>query len=285
MISDQQLRKMQEEINEKNSQPLDDFLGLSPEQMYPIMHLAPQTLEHIFYINADFDEKLLVSVPILKDLLLLFKLLDEAKEVRATRKDNLPVKIVNEIFDKNFSAKWPSGFKRNVQSEEYYSELLAARTSAVECGWIKFDKNKFALGETGRDILKRGFSRKDFVSLLKFYMFSFNWSYPYFWEHCQIIQQAVIFELYVLSKKASSNYLDVKSFGEIFLKAFSFAPEEVDDDYCEESYKPRIVTSMLEQRFIKGFCERFGMVEISKKSSYSDDFGFNDSFKITKLFN
>lgn len=280
-MNKKELKKMQDEIN---SHPLDDFLGLSPEQMYQMIYFSPETFEHILYIKPDFDKELLSKVPILDDLLLLFRLLAEAGEVRVTKKGNLPVKIVNEIYNKQRADKKPSGFLYNSQSEEYASDILAARVSATACGWIQFEKNKFSLSNQGKSILENGFSQKDFVRLLDYFVFHCHWSYLHGWEHCHIVQQAVVFELYVLNKKARDTYLDLKTFSQLFLKAFPFAPEEVDDDYCEDSYRPRIVTSVLEQRFINSFCERFGLIKLSEKSEYEDDFGFNDSFQITKLY-
>ena len=250
--------------------------------MFPITHLHPKTFRQIFRLNPDFDSELLKDVPVVKDLISLLRILADAGEARATQNGNLPVKIVNKLYIKQMGNNRP--FLRKIQSEEYVPDILSLRVNAINCGWIKKRKNKFSLTKKGEVILKNGITRSNYLYLINHFMFKFNWSYPDGWDHCKIIQQAVVFELYILHNKARDS-LDEREFANLFLKAFPFAPEEVDDEYCNDEQKPRVLAGYLESRFLKRFCEQFGLIKIDPKYEYDDDYGIINNFKTTKLFN
>jgi len=82
-----------------NSSPIEDFLGLSPEQLFLLLYRPFEELDHILSFDSCFDSGLLDTALVVRGARLLIKLIGEAGEVKATQHGFLPKKILNPVHD------------------------------------------------------------------------------------------------------------------------------------------------------------------------------------------
>jgi hypothetical protein len=270
--------KIEDLENLINSQPLDDFLGLSPNQMYKIFYFTLEELKDIIWFKSSFDQKLLDEVPVVKKTVKLLQLIGEKGEVKATEKGFLPMKMVNALIDKPFD-------NFTVQSEEYASEVLALRKVITSCGWIKKKSKKFSLTKKGEVILDKGFMISDYLTLLRYWLTKHNWAFTDLLPDCTVIQESSVFLLYMLNRLASERIPAERIF-QSFIRAFPFV---LDDLKSKSTNRHQTLDEELRHifntRFIVRVAEYFGLVHryTDDKLSYFER-DEKAEIKITKLF-
>jgi len=267
-----------------NSEPVDDFLGLSPEQMHKVLYCPLDEMNDIIWFKSSFERSLIEDVPVVKKTTLLIKLLGKAGEAKATQNGYLPKKIVNTICEKPFD-------NYTVQSEEYELEVLSLRYTVTDCGWMKKKSGKFSLTKKGKLIFNKGFTNADYITLLKYWMKKFNWSFRDGHSPCPIVQQASVFLLYLLNRKAVE-LIPAEHITQLFIRAFPIALEEFGSEAMEfkvtQSQKSpeELLASILRLRFLERFAQYFGLIDyvIDETLSYFER-NENAQVKTTKLFN
>ncbi|MGB9698232.1 MAG: DUF1841 family protein [Thermodesulfobacteriota bacterium] len=264
-------------MQEKNAQPLPQFLGLSPEQMYRILNFPFSEVSDMVVLNKDLPREKILEIPIVKEVVYFLRRLAEMQPLKATKKGNLPRAFVYELHDRFPEYK---EFVYPVKSEEEDRKLWALRHILEMCGWIKKRNQKFYLTKKGENLNEKGFSSKDFYHLFQTYTQKFNWAFRDLYGELEIIQLAFLFSCYVLYRKAKT-YIKVGELAKYFRQAFPAemkAPEE--DPFAED------LTSLFEHcfyiRFIERFCEYFGLVTIQKKGKGFLD--FDHQIKTTPFF-
>lgn len=242
--------KLKQLPNKINSEALDDFLGISPNQMHVLLYGQLDEIQHIMCINSTFDQTLLENVPIVKKVLLLIRSIGELGEAKATQNGNLPKKIVNALYDFHST-------KFSVPSEDYAPNILALRHAVTDCGWLKKRNRRFSLTKEGKQIFEKGFTALNYVTLLKYWLKNYNWSFTDGYPECAIVQQAAIFSLYILRQKAKEFFL-TENFVQLFIKAFPMALELLAEDLKQAEEK---LSTILCLRFLDRFASYFGLLD------------------------
>lgn len=265
--------------SEANAQPLDDFLGLTPEQMHILLYSPLEEMQHIFGLKDTFDQNLLEKVPIVKKVVLLIKFISEAGDAKATQNGYLPKKIVNALYD------FHSLDKFTVPTEEYAPNILALRHAVTDCGWLKKKSGRFSLTKKGKQIFEKGFTPPNYIALLKYWLRKYNWAFTDGYPECSIVQQAAPFSLYLLSQKATE-LISSEHFAQLFIRAFPFALEELpaEPHPIEQPGEERLA-SIFRLRFLERFAAYFGLVDclIDEKLPYLER-DKSAQIKTTRLF-
>jgi len=240
-----------------NSEKLDDFLGLSPAQMYVLLYGSLKDIEPILSFNRDFDPSLLIGAPVVAQASLLIKLIGEAGEAKATQNGFLPRKIVQAL-----SEPYPvPGY--SARSEEYEPGIQALRFAVTACGWMKKKNRKFSLTKKGMQIFERGFTVDHYVVLLQYWLRTYLWSFPDHYPEYRFIQQAAIFSLYILRQEARE-LMPCRRLADLFLRAFPDSLDMITEELFFGRTRQDQLASIITLRFVQRFAAYFGLVDYRK---------------------
>lgn len=243
----------------KNREPVPEFLGLSPEQMYRLLYRPLTDTSDILILNKNLPKEGLSHIPVVKEIVYLLRRLGELQPLRATVKGNLPRAFAQEMHD---TFRDPHQFDYPIMSEEEDWKLIALRHLLTMCGWIRKHKQRFGLTRAGKRLVDNGFGSEDFFHLLETYMLEFNWASRDSYPELYLIQQSVLFSCYLLHVKAKA-YIHADELGKYFIEAFPAVLNQV----AGNSYTTpeELVKSAFSTRFIEAFCEYFGFVTIRRE--------------------
>lgn len=261
----------------KNRVPQLDFLGLSSDQVYRMLHHPLEDIEDMIRFNHNLEPAVFQDTPIVKNTLFFLTGLKELEPLRATAKGNLPIAFAQELYNKFID---PSRrFQFNIRSEEDSVTVNTLRHVLRMCGWVKKAKNCYSLTKKGRNLVDGGFSEPHFFTLLQVFTRRFNWAFQDWYPSLWIIQAGFVFSLYLLHRKARSFIAD-RELGDYFIKAFPMTLSEAEEIRLLD---PRdTARSCFSLRFLEHFCEYFGFVDTrrEKKTPY----GFHLFVKKSELY-
>lgn len=282
-IGDQSFKTMQEAqafvdswMNNKNTSPLPQFLGLSPDQMHHLLDKPLDQIQDIVTLNATLNANEIVSAPIVKELLHFLRRLSELQPLKTTAKGNLPRAFAQE-FHAQFSES--SGFEYSIKSEGDDWGLMALRHILDMGGWIRKRDRKFSLTKRGKKVVEDGFGTDEYRHLFEIYLKQFNWAFRDRYPTLAIVQHGALFYLYLLHRKAKE-YIDAGELSDSFIAAFPAVLRETEELTDHESED--IAGGAFRIRFLERFCEYFGLVAIQKTGGCFEDRQWR--VKVTPLF-
>jgi len=209
---------------QQNRRRLDEFHGLSPEQMHQILNLpfaSPQLVR--------FPEVLDVN-PV-APVVTLFKLLADAigeQGLKPTAKGNLPRNFCREAAQ----ACWgKQKYQENtrfggINREEDFDDLHVTRLVAELAGLIRKYKGRFILSRECRRLLSGDGVRAIYPLLFRAYVEKFNWAYRDGYPELRFMQSAFLFTLYLLTRYGDAWRPQV-FYEDAFLGAFPMLLDEV----------------------------------------------------------
>ena len=214
---------LEQVTQQQNRRPVDEFHGLSPEQMHRML-------------NFPFASPGLVRFPeVLGDaptapILTLFELLTDAigeQGLKPTAKDNLPRNFCREAAlaywgEQRYREKTHFG---GINREEDFADLHVTRLVAELAGLIRKYKGRFILSRDCRRLLAEGGLTAIYPKLFKAYVEQFNWGYSGYPE-LRFIQSAFLFTLYLLARYGDTSRPQV-FYEDAFLGAFPRLLDEV----------------------------------------------------------
>jgi hypothetical protein len=244
----------------KNSEPMPEFLGLSPDIMHRLLSEPLERLKDIVCFNRDLEPGAFKDIPIVKNTVYFLERMKQSQPMKATAKGNLPISFARELDVYSDSLLSQAGF--SIRSEEENPVLHGLRLILTMCGWIKKVHNRFSLTKKGDDILQKGFSESHFFTLLQTFTRSFNWAFMDRYDELRIIRDSFIFSLYTLHIKAGRP-VEAETIGDCFLKAFPMTLLEADDIAFMDTED--YVKSCFSLRFLERFCEYFGFIDVKRE--------------------
>ncbi len=242
----------------KNTASLDDFCGLSPEQMYRLLYYPFETPG---LVDFNLELKRFPDSPFFR--LLSFLINGVAREdLKATALGNLPPAFVRE------AAQWyygEHGYRERRRYTSYRTEtdfpvFNTVRVVAEMAGLLRKYKKRFHLTKDGKVVAENGMDGKSFIKIFKTYTRKFNWAYNDRCPDLHIVQESFLFTLYLLTKYGGT-FRPVSFYEALFLTAF---PNEIRD-LLEDSFNTRedILKRCFSLRAISRFGHFFGFVEIN----------------------
>jgi len=209
---------------QQNQRPLDEFHGLSPEQMHRLLHFPLASPELV-----RFPEVLTTSPT--ASIVTLFEMLLEAigeTGLKPTAKGNLPQKFCREAA----LAYWGEDMYREntrfggINREEDFCDLHITRLVAELAGLIRKYKGRFILSRNCR-VLRAGKGLTAlYPRLFTAYVQQFNWSYRDRYPELRFIQTAFLFTLYLLMRYGDT-WRPHTFYEDSFLRAFPMLLEEL----------------------------------------------------------
>ena len=211
-------------MQRQNQRPLDEFHGLSPEQMHRMLHFPFASPEFVLFPDVLDTSR---TAPIVT----LFEMLVEAigeKGLKPTAKGNLPRKICREAA----LAFWGEDVYREntrfggINREEDFPDLHIARLVAQLAGLIRKYKGRFILSRNCRALLAGNGLAALYPLLFRTYAEQFNWSYRDRYPELRFIQTAFLFTLYLLTRYGDT-WRPQEFYEDNFLRAFPAVLDEV----------------------------------------------------------
>ena len=211
-------------VQRQNRQPLDEFHGLSPEQMHQILDF-PFTSPGLVRFPEVLDA--IPAAPILT----LFELLANAigeRGLKPTAKGNLPRNFCRQAA----LAYWgEQQYQENtrfggIYREEDFTDLHVTRLVAELAGLIRKYKGRFILSRDCRRLLAESGMTAIYPRLFRAYVEEFNWAYRDGYPDLPFIQSAFLFTLYLLTRYGDSWRPQV-FYEDAFLGAFPMLLDEV----------------------------------------------------------
>ncbi len=209
---------------QQNQRPLDEFHGLSPEQMHRLLHFP--------FASPDLVRlpEVLTTSPT-GPIVALFGMLLEAigeRGLKPTAKGNLPQKFCREAA----LAYWGEDINREntrfggINREEDFLDLHITRLVAELAGLIRKYKGKFILSRNCRALLAGKGLAALYPQLFTAYVEQFNWSYRDRYPELRFIQTAFLFTLYLLTRYGDT-WRPHNFYEDSFLRAFPMLLDEI----------------------------------------------------------
>ena len=209
---------------QQNRRQLDEFNGLSPEQMHQILNFpfASQGL-------VRFPEVLHANLG--APILTLFELLTDAigeQGLKPTAKGNLPRNFCREAALVYWGEQRYQENTRyaGINREEDFDDLHVTRLVAELAGLIRKYKGRFILSRDCRRLLARDGMTAIYPKLFRAYVEQFNWAYRDGYPELRFIQSSFLFTLYLLMRYGDISRSQV-FYEDAFLRAFPRLLDEV----------------------------------------------------------
>lgn len=216
---------VEKEYTARNRRGIDDFDGLSPEQMHALLYAPFESppldgLEQ--RLPGEFDAPVLA---------LFIMIADAARDrgIKLTARGNLPLKLVKAAQAWLRSApSAPDPDIGSASTERDVGALHHVRLVAGLGGLLRKSRGYLYLTRRAETLLDRGDWPAIYRRLFETYCQKFNWAYADGFADLRIIQQAFAFTLYLLHRHGAA-WQPEAFYEERFLRAFPMALDEVDD--------------------------------------------------------
>ena len=181
---------------ERNQRPLDDFRGLSPEQMHRLLH-APLDSPEVMQVSSLLESE--PDAPLSR----LFGLLAETigdKGLKPTATGNFPRNACREIMQTFLGEHGYSDYIRfgGINWEHDAPELHTTRVVAELAGFVRKYRGRFILSRPARAMLAATGQRALYPQLFRTYATEFNWAYQDRYPEAPFVQQGWGFTTYLL---------------------------------------------------------------------------------------
>ncbi|HEX7004323.1 MAG TPA: SEC-C metal-binding domain-containing protein [Trueperaceae bacterium] len=260
----------------RNHAPLEDFQGLSPEQMMRMLHFPFESPE-VLSFGEVLDHE--VEAPILELVRVILEAVGE-DGLKATAKGNLPRALCREAAERWTNTVEYRWWKEpgDIRKEEDFPELNAARITAELAGLLRRQKGKFYLTQRCKRSLAESGYREIYPLLLRSYATEFNWAYrDNYPDGLDLIQQSFAFTLYLLARRGSS----ARSNGDYeswFQRAYPDLLHQVDANYSYRSAE-ELVADCYTLRALVRFAHFLGLARVEPVS----DSQFEREYLVEKL--
>jgi hypothetical protein len=261
-------------MRQKNQAALDDFQGLSPEQMRQMLDFSFSSPQFVSFPDP-LNE--VPSAPVLTLFSLLVKAMGK-DGLKATAKGNLPRNFCQETAlafwgDEVYRERTQIG---GFNKEEDFIDLNTTRLVAERAGLVRKFRAKFILSKTCRSLLDTHGMAGIYPRLLKTYVREFNWGYMDRFPEITFIQHAFLFTLFLLTKFGDDWRPNV-FYEDKFLQAFPKVLDEVKPNPFDIPEKT--IRSCYTWRTLVHFVGFFGLATVEPESKNP----FEHKFQIRKL--
>jgi len=209
---------------QQNRRQLDEFHGLSPEQMHQMLNFpfaSPGLVRFPEMLNG------IPAAPILTLLKLLTDAIGE-QGLKPTAKGNLPRNFCREAAltywgEQRYQENTRYG---GINQEQDFDDLHVTRLVAELAGLIRKYKGRFILSRDCRRLLAVDGMTAIYPKLFRAYVEQFNWAYRDGYPELRFIQSSFLFTLYLLMRYGNISRSQV-FYEDAFLGAFPRLQEEV----------------------------------------------------------
>jgi hypothetical protein len=262
-------------MQQRNQRSLDDFQGLSSEQVYRMLNFPFDTPELFTFPETLTSEP---EAPILRLIQAISAGIDE-KGLKATAKGNLPLKLCKQARVDYLPYISAGDYLHcmNISSEEDFEDLHTTRILMELSGLLRKTKGRFFLNRKYRQLNEKMGLAGIYPLLFKTYCQEFNWAFRDRYEEIPFIQQSFLFSLYLL-KLHGDDWKPFFIYEDYFLQAFPVVINECEPQPYRSAEDE--VRSCYSIRVLERFLHFMGLAKIEK---IPNDKPFTREYRIRKL--
>jgi hypothetical protein len=235
-------------INERNNRPLEDFEGLSPEQMRLLLYFGWE--KNGIIINPDNHSG--DNIPMIKQIKYFINIIESEREIKLTKTGNLPPAIVKDIYRQGIITDYGIELGMKINTEQDVNNISMMKILCTETGLIKKRNGRISLTKKAMPIL----SSTDFLNrLFEAACYRFNWAYLDRYIVDSIGQFGFNYSFYLL-KKYGSEWQGETFYADLYFKAFKPFKKDDDDFMLQSAYTSRTFHNILKP---------FGFIEYENK--------------------
>ncbi len=254
-------RLMKQAADAHNNSPLEQFDGLSPDQMGFVIYEPFDPMSPIHF--REMTKADMAKIPMLNMVKSFGELLEAQGEIKLTKKGFLPIKIVRQLYNPEVMTdemiEWEiSRLYKEIDCMPVHLTRILSELIPVS----KKRNNKISLIKMGRKLLSD--EKLLLREVIKTFSVRFNWGYFDGYESESIGQFGFLFSLYLLHKYGDENR-PAKFYSEKYLNAFPHLVDELDESAFRS--KSSAFHSCYEVRTFSRYLSRLGIVELSKSDS------------------
>lgn len=275
-LSMEELNSLMNDYQQKaNSNPLDEFDGLSPNQMSDLLY-TPFAEESIIQFRKGLSAYI-NKAPFFKLSELLLQEIKKAGNLKLTVKGNLPIHICKLLYSQNL-IQWPymEYFKQIREDDIPY--LWPLKQYLLDMGIVKKRNNALSLTKNGEQLLK-GSAEIRFMKIFDYMASSFHWANFYdLNDEGKCGQLGWAYSLVLLSK-----YGDQSRKSEFYgLKLIQAFEKDLWDAHLQNiaGNAIRNYVHVYEVRYFECFADWFGLINIERTKDFS--ISYADQLSITK---
>ena len=273
-FDEQMIRRV---VEQENHAPLEDFLGLSPAQMFRILNTPFEENAELLEFDPKIESDDVERIPLLDQALYALRSIEELQPLRATKKGNLPRSFVQQLYEGVVQQYLEYDFAYP-QKEEDVSAIAKLRHLLTYAGLLKKRKNQFSLTQRASELMATGDLGGIYHRLFSAFSFKYAWGYDDRFPQLAIIQRALIFNLYLL-KKLATNVVTDDVLGTAFVRAFPGAMSECADGWGPPDER---LSRCFVLRFLNRYAEPFGFVEVGRDEK--DPIFGPTEYRVTPVF-
>lgn len=256
------MEELQKELNKRmiahNSKPIDDFDGLSPEEMATLQHRFPNSKTPLGI--RKLSEKELEQCPILMQVRYLIDKMKGGKHIELTKTGALRPALAKEIYALGYiKDEWiEEGISKFVKEGDVYN-LSLTRILLQISSLAKKRNDKLSLTKKGEKLAEDGNAILN--ELIYTLIYKFNWAYGDGYDSEDIGKVNPGYSFYLL-KKYGDKEQNAEFYAALYFKALPMLlmGDEKTSYYCYIS------------RTFRTFFKYFGFIEIKEKIKWSDPF-------------
>lgn len=246
---------------QQNRRKLDEFHGLSPEQIHQILNF-PFASPGLVRFTEVLDTNPIAPI------LSLFELLTDAigeQGLKPTAKGNLPRNFCRETA---LSYWGEQRYQENtrfggINREDDFADLHVTRLVAELAGLIRKYKGRFILSRDCRRLLADGGLAGIYPILFRTYVEQFNWAYRDGYPELRFMQSAFLFTLYLLTRYGDT-WMPQIFYEDAFLRAFPRLLDEVPPGHL--SSPDETVRRAYTRRTLVDFSGLLGLAKVEPTS-------------------
>lgn len=260
-----------------NNQGREEFFGLSPTQMNPILY-QPFSLRNTLFRVEKIPSNILRQIPIVAQVLFILQRLKEVGEIKATQTGNFSRAFVFELYDK-FFVRSLSCFRVNNETDLF--EITRIRHVLHASGLISLRSKKYHLTKRGEAMLEEGMENELYATLFISLVEAWNWAFGDRLQECYFIQQSCSFNLLLIARSCQEWTRD-SLVADAYYRAFPNVAEMLDD--CSYRTKEDELKQIFILRFLARFCVDMGLLEVRSDEDEEFSFRTKDYYRVTPLF-
>ncbi len=249
---------LDQQVAERNRRAVDDFVGLSPEQMGILLY-SPFESPPL----ATLEQRLPATLD--APILVLFRMIADAaadKGIKLTARGNLPLKLVKAadawLLEDEANPRQRIG---GISTEQDVDDFHCTRLVAELAGLLRKSRGYLYLTRRAEKMLAAEDWPALYRRLFETWTTKFNWAYRDGFGDLRIIQQSFGFTLHLL-REYGDHWQPTAMYADAFLRAFPMALDEADDGIgvLSPEHCVRIAWS---SRSLTGFGYLFGLVHLA----------------------
>jgi hypothetical protein len=240
-----------------NHTPSNDFVGLSPEQMYWMLH-HPFDAPHLATFPA------VLASPLQAPIATLFEMLIGAigeSSARPTARGYFPR---NAVLAASIAYRGEEGHQSAlrygaIRSETDFPEFHVTRLMAQLAGFVRKYKGQFVTTRACRTLLDKHGLAGVYPGLLRAYAQRFNWGFRDGYPELEIVQESFLFTLYLVHRFGDT-WRESAFYEDAFLRAFPRALDMIESSPFATPEKS--LRRCYHRRCLQNFLVFFGLIEV-----------------------